>query len=213
MEYNGSMSEKYGPILVVEDVPNILDLLEITLKFRGYKVITARDGQEALQKIQEETPALIVSDILMPKMDGYAFVHQLRTSARTMSIPVIFLTATYVTPEDKAFGLSLGASRFIEKPIDTDDFLLTVAEILAEGPSLNPPILAQQEFFVGYRARLENKLWHKRRQIARAEALLPTLPEDQQEAYRSLLDQSTRDRDEIQAELDEIYKTLDKFQG
>lgn len=207
------MNETYGPILVVEDVPNILDLLEITLKFRGYKVVTARDGHEALQKIEEQTPALIVSDILMPKMDGYAFVHQLRTNAKTMSIPVIFLTATYVTPEDKSFGLSLGASRFIEKPIDTDDFLLTVAEILAEGPNPAPPRLAQQEFFVGYRARLENKLWHKRRQIARAQALLPTLPQDQQDAYRSLLEQSTRDRDEIQAELDEIYRTLDNLQS
>ena len=207
------MSETYGPILVVEDVPNILDLLEITLRFRGYKVITARDGQEALEKIKQEQPALIVTDILMPKMDGYAFVHQLRATENMGTIPVIFLTATYVTPEDKAFGLSLGASRFIEKPIDTDDFLLTVAEILAEGPNPNPPALAQQDFYLGYRARLENKLWHKRRQIARAEALLPTLPADQQEAYRSLLEQSTHDRDEIQAELDEIYKTLDRLQS
>jgi CheY-like chemotaxis protein len=149
----------------------------------------------------------------MPKMDGYAFVHKLRQDTHTVSIPVIFLTATYVTPEDKSFGLSLGAARFIEKPIDTEDFLLTVAELLAKGPSLLPPALAQQEFYVGYQARLENKLWHKRRQIARAQALLPTLPHDQQEAYQSLLDQSMHDRDEIQAELDEIHRVIDQFQN
>lgn len=206
------MNASYGPILVVEDVPNILDLLEITLRFKGYKVMTARDGQEALARIAEQTPALIITDILMPKMDGYAFVHKLRTNPGTVNIPVVFLTATYVTPEDKTFGLSLGASRFIEKPIDTDDFLLTVAELLAEGPIQTPPTLAQHEFFIGYRARLENKLWHKRRQIARAQALMPTLPPDQREAYQSLLDQSTHDRDEIQAELDEVHRALDQFQ-
>jgi CheY-like chemotaxis protein len=207
------MNDAYGPILVVEDVPNILEMLEITLRFKGYTVLTARNGQEALDRIVEETPALIITDILMPTMDGYAFVHRLRTNPATVQIPVIFLTATYVTPEDKAFGLSLGASRFIEKPIDTDDFLLTVAELLAEGPSPTPPALAQQDFYVGYRARLENKLWHKRRQIARAQALLPTLPADQQDAYQALLNQSIRDRDEIQAELDEIHNALDQLQN
>jgi CheY-like chemotaxis protein len=198
---------------VVEDVPNILELLDITLRFKGYKVMTSTNGQEALERIEEQAPALIITDILMPKMDGYAFVHRLRTNPKTASIPVIFLTATYVTPEDKAFGLSLGASRFIEKPIDTDDFLLTVAELLAEGPSPTPPALEQQDFYVGYQARLENKLWHKRRQIARAQALLPTLPHDQQEAYQAMLDQSVHDRDEIQAELDEVHRAIDEFQS
>ncbi|MGE5250929.1 MAG: response regulator [Bacteroidota bacterium] len=205
------MNDAYGPILVVEDVPNILDLLEITLRFKGYRVMTARDGQQALERVAEEKPALIITDILMPTMDGYALVHRLRTNPETVNIPVIFLTATYVTPEDKAFGMSLGASRFIEKPIDTDDFLTTVAQLLAEGPIPTPPALAQQDFYVGYRARLENKLWHKRRQIARAQALLPSLPPDQHEAYELLLEQSIRDRDEIQAELDEVYRSIDQF--
>ena len=207
------MNDAYGPILVVEDVPNILEMLEITLRFKGYEVTTARNGQEALDSIVERRPALVITDILMPTMDGYAFVHRLRTNPETVTIPVVFLTATYVTPEDKAFGLSLGASRFIEKPIDTDDFLLTVAELLAEGPSPVPPTLAQQDFYIGYRARLENKLWHKRRQIARAQALLPTLPADQQESYEALLKQSMQDRDEIQTELDEIHRTLDQLQS
>lgn len=205
------MNDALGPILVVEDVSNILELLEITLRFKGYRVMTARDGKEALDRVAEERPTLIITDILMPTMDGYALVHKLRTNPDTINIPVIFLTATYVTPEDKAFGLSLGAARFIEKPIDTEDFLLTVAQLLAESPHTAPPVMAQQDFYSGYRSRLEQKLWHKHRQIARAQALLPTLPSDQQEAYQSLLDQSTRDRDEIQAELDEVYRALDKL--
>ena len=115
------MNDSYGPILVVEDVPNILDLLDITLRFKGYTVIKSRNGQEALDRIAEQLPALVITDILMPTMDGYAFVQKLRTDSKTMQIPVIFLSATYVTPEDKAFAMSLGASRFIEKPIDTEE--------------------------------------------------------------------------------------------
>ncbi|MEB2333486.1 MAG: response regulator [Anaerolineaceae bacterium] len=201
------MNAVNGPILVVEDVPNVLELLEVTLRFKGYAVISARNGEEALEAIAKQRPALIVTDILMPKLDGYAFVQKLRLDPVTRSIPVIFLSATYVTPEDKEFALSLGASRFMEKPIDTEDFLLTVAELIVQQPAQARP-LDMETFYVGYRTRLENKLRHKNSQIVRAERLLATLPLDQKPAFEALLQQSTRDRDEIQAELYDIYKTL-----
>ena len=94
----------------------------MTLRFKGYAVITAHNGEEALDVVARQRPILIITDILMPKMDGYAFVQKLRLDPETRSIPVVFLSATYVTPEDKEFALSLGASRFMEKPIDTEDF-------------------------------------------------------------------------------------------
>lgn len=206
------MNDSYGPILVVEDVPNILDLLDITLRFKGYTVIKSRNGQEALDRIAEQLPALVITDILMPTMDGYAFVQKLRTDPKTIQIPVIFLSATYVTPEDKAFAMSLGASRFIEKPIDTEEFLLTIAELLVEGHSTTPRPLADHDFYLGYRARLENKLRHKRSQISRAQRLIPTLPPEQRESYQTLLDQALRDRDEIDAELQELHRLLEKLQ-
>ncbi|HRQ32594.1 MAG TPA: response regulator [Anaerolineales bacterium] len=202
------MNAVNGPILVVEDVPNVLELLEVTLRFKGYAVSSARNGEEALEVIAKQRPALIVTDILMPKLDGYAFVQKLRLDPVTRSIPVIFLSATYVTPEDKEFALSLGASRFMEKPIDTEDFLLTVAELIVQQPAQARP-LDMETFYVGYRTRLENKLRHKNSQIVRAERLLATLPLDQKPAFEALLQQSTRDRDEIQAELYDIYKTLE----
>ncbi|MCL4261071.1 MAG: response regulator [Anaerolineales bacterium] len=202
------MNAVNGPILVVEDVPNVLELLEVTLRFKGYAVSSARNGEEALEVIAKQRPALIVTDILMPKLDGYAFVQKLRLDPATRSIPVIFLSATYVTPEDKEFALSLGASRFMEKPIDTEDFLLTVAELIVQQPAQARP-LDMETFYVGYRTRLENKLRHKNSQIVRAERLLATLPLDQKPAFEALLQQSTRDRDEIQAELYDIYKTLE----
>ena len=205
------MSNLYGPILIVEDVPNVLELLEVTLRFKGYAVITARNGEEALDVIAKTRPALIITDILMPKMDGYAFVQKLRLNPETRSISVVFLSATYVTPEDKDFALSLGAARFMEKPIDTEDFLLTVAELVTQQSATQPRPLDMEKFYEGYRTRLENKLRHKNTQIARAERLLPTLPPDQKPAFEALLQQSVRDRDEIQIELLDIYKTIEEL--
>jgi CheY-like chemotaxis protein len=205
------MSNSNGPVLIVEDVPNVLELLEVTLRFKGYAVVTAHNGEEALAVIAKQRPALIVTDILMPKMDGYAFVQKLRLNVDTRPIPVVFLSATYVTPEDKDFALSLGAARFMEKPIDTEDFLLTVAELVSGNPLTQPQPLDMERFYNGYRTRLENKLRHKNTQIARAERLLPTLPPDQKPAFESLLQQSVRDRDEIQTELLDIYKTIEEL--
>ena len=127
------MDAQKGYLLVVEDIPDILNLLDTTLKFKGYRVVTARDGQEALESIQRERPALIITDILMPKLDGFNLVHRLRIDPKTRRIPVIFLTATYVAPEDKAFALELGVTSFIEKPVDLETFLPMIAELMEQG--------------------------------------------------------------------------------
>jgi len=205
------MNIPYGPILVVEDVPNILDLLAITLRFKGYPVVTAVNGEEALKEIEKERPALIITDILMPKMDGFTLVHKLRMNPKTGQIPLIFLSATYVTPEDKAFALSLGAVKFLEKPVDTEEFLLTIAEVLTQGPAAIPPPLSQQEFYQGYRDRLESKLKHKNTQISRTERLLKTLPNEQKPAFDALLVEAKIHREEIQWELDELVKLLNQY--
>jgi CheY-like chemotaxis protein len=206
-----SMNQLLGSILIVEDIPNVLELIEVTLRFKGYSVITARNGEEALEVLARQRPILIITDILMPKMDGYAFVQKLRLDPSTRSIPVVFLSATYVTPEDKNFALSLGAARFIEKPIDAEDFLLTVAELVTQQARSEPEALDMEKFYDGYRTRLENKFRHKSTQIARAERLLPTLPSDQKPAFEALLQQSMRERDEIQQELDNIYKMVEEL--
>ncbi len=202
------MNIPYGPILVVEDTPNVLEFLDVTLRFKGYPVITARNGQEALEKIKVERPALVVTDILMPKMDGYSLAHSLRSDPHTLAIPIMFISATYITPEDKAFALSLGAVRFIEKPIDTEEFLLTVAEVLTMDIPTLPAPMAEQTFYKGYRERLEAKLRHKNIQIARTERLLQTLQADQQPAVQALLNSAINDRDEIQSELDTLLNLL-----
>jgi CheY-like chemotaxis protein len=199
------MSIPAGPILVVEDVANVCDLIEITLKFKGYPVITARNGEDALEKIKEQFPALIISDILMPKMDGYTLAQKLRTNPATSRIPIIFVSATFITPDDKNFAFSLGVVRFIEKPIDTEDFLLTVAEVLIQDVPGAPAPLDEKKFESGYRQRLENKLRYKNTQISRIERLLQTLGEEQRPPFEDLLKQAAFDRGEIQRELDALY--------
>jgi len=205
------MTNPRGPILVVEDIPNVLELLEVTLRFQGYQVISAHNGQEALEILEKETPALIITDILMPKLDGFALVHELRSNPKTLGIPVIFLSATYVTPEDRQFAMSLGASRFIEKPIDTEDFLLTIAELLSQEQLTIPRPLAQPQFYSGYRERLVTKLQHKNRQIARIERLLPTLDEEQRNSFQVLYEQALRDRSEIEVELAALKDIIEKL--
>lgn len=198
------MENQTGYLLVVEDIPDILNLLEATLKFKGYRVVTARNGVEALEIIQRELPALIVADILMPKMDGFSLVHRLRIDPATRSVPVIFLSATYVTPEDKAFALSLGATRFIEKPVDLAKFLPVIDRILSQGVTTPAETLDEAAFYEGYRKRLETKLTQKNTQIARDERLLETLAEDERPAFRASLQQAISEREEIQTLLFEI---------
>ncbi len=207
------MENSHGPLLVVEDIPNVLQLLEVTLRFQGYEVFSARNGQEALEILEREKPALVISDILMPKLDGFAFVQKMRSLPETQAIPVIFLSATFVTPEDKEFALSLGASHFIEKPFDTQDFLLTIAELLSQEQLDLPEPLAPPKFYTGYQARLEMKLQQKNRQIARIERLLPKLDEVRRTSFETLYDQAVNDRREIQHELQELRETIKKIQG
>jgi len=198
------MNNPLGSILVVEDVPNLLELLETTLRFKGYPVMTAENGLQAMEKIAQEPPVLVITDILMPHMDGFSLAFRLRGAEQTRQIPIIFLSATYVTPEDRRFALSLGAVRFMEKPIDTEEFLLTVGEILSSGIQNLPAPLSERDFYKGYRERLEQKIRHKSTQMMRIERLLQNLPSEQKPSFETLLRQAEGDRAEIQTELDAL---------
>jgi CheY-like chemotaxis protein len=200
-----------GYLLVVEDIPDILSLLKATLEFKGYRVVTAREGNEALEAIAKERPALIITDILMPKMDGFSLVHQLRLNPDTRDIPVVFLSATYVAPEDKTFALNLGVIRFIEKPVDFDQFLPAIASLLEQGAQAPSEPLDEFQFYDEYRKRLETKLQHKNTQIARAEHLLETISEEEKPSFVASLHQARNERQEIQKLLDQIHQVLESY--
>jgi CheY-like chemotaxis protein len=196
-------------ILIVEDITHIRELLEVTLKYKGYPVESARNGEEALEKIARKRPALVLSDILMPKLDGFALAQKLRQDPVTRDLPIVFLSATYLAPEDKAFGLQMGANRFLEKPVDTEELLLTIAEVLTQRSPTRPLPLEEHAFYLGYRDRLEDKLRHKTQQIGRVERLLDDLPDLQKITFEELLAEIRSQRDQIQGELDRVFEILE----
>jgi CheY-like chemotaxis protein len=198
-----------GYLLVVDDIPDILNLLDTTLTFKGYRVVTARNGQEALDTIQKERPALVIADILMPKMDGFSLVHHLRINPKTRDIPVVFLSATYVAPEDKEFALAIGVTRFIEKPVDIETFLPMVSELLTQKIASAHQTVSDYEFYDGYRKRLETKLHHKNAQITRSEHLLITQPEEEKPTIQQSLENARAEQREIVHLLEQVRRQLD----
>jgi DNA-binding response OmpR family regulator len=205
------MSPISGYLLIVEDDRDILKLLNATLTFRGYRVVTAYNGKDGLDAVQKEHPALVIADIMMPKLDGFGLVHRLRINPETRNIPVIFITATFISPEDKAFALDIGVTRFLQKPLDMDVFLHTLDQLLkqSEPAALEP--LEELNFYEGYRNRLEAKLTQKSRQIARDEVLLQAHPDQDDLVLHASLRQAIRERDELKALLEQVNEQLAKF--
>ena len=198
------MNTQPGYVLIVEDVPDILKLLHATLTFKGYRVVTSVNGQDALEAIQRERPALVITDIMMPRLDGFGLVHRLRINPETREIPVIFLTATYVALEDKAFALNIGATRFIEKPVNFERFLETVEELMTKEVPPTLAMMSEAEFYEGYRQRLEKKLQQKITQINRDERLIESIAEEEKTTFRASLQMAKNERDEIQRLLHEL---------
>jgi CheY-like chemotaxis protein len=205
------MTTHKGYLLVVEDVPDILALLVATLKFKGYDVMTATNGEEALAIIHKQRPALIITDILMPKMDGFSLVHRLRLNPSTRDIPVVFLSATYVAPEDKEFAHTIGVTRFIEKPVDMDKFFPEIDRLLSEGAQETRPLMNERQFYDGYKKRLEAKLRHKNTQITRDQHLFETLDESQKLAFKTSMQTAIREREEIQKLLEQIREKIENL--
>jgi CheY-like chemotaxis protein len=206
------MNEHSDYLLVVEDIPNILELIDTTLKFKGgYRVVTASNGEEALEFIRHERPALVITDILMPKVDGFSLVHRLRLDPETRNIPVIFLSATYVAPEDKTFAALIGVSRFLEKPIDIDQLMQTIKELLTQEDSASPEMLKEFEFYDGYRERLQIKLGQKNKQILRVERLLSTISDEDKTGFMNSLHLAMNERDELRLQLEQVNERIESI--
>lgn len=118
--------------LIVDDHVENLYFLEVLLKGNGFdQVDNAENGGQALEMARKNRPDLIVSDILMPVMDGYALCRELKADEQLKQIPFVFYTATFTTAKDEALALSLGADRFIFKPQEPDALMQIINEVLA----------------------------------------------------------------------------------
>jgi PAS domain S-box-containing protein len=117
-------------ILIVDDLAENVCLLQALLEGAGYGVISARNGKEALEHLREGTFAVIVSDILMPVMDGFQLCRECKTNPEWARIPFVIYTATYTEKKDEEFALTLGADRFVVKPQEPERFLKIIKEVL-----------------------------------------------------------------------------------
>ena len=123
-------SDKSAKILVVDDEPRNVKILQIQLQARGYTVLTASDGAEALQIISEDIPDLILLDINMPKVDGFEVVTRVRADKKTEFIPIIMITALRDTHENRIKAVEAGADDFIEKPFNSFEVLARIKSLL-----------------------------------------------------------------------------------
>ena len=117
-------------LLVVDDEPNLLRAVAACLRGEGFDVVTARGGAEALIRVAETVPDLVVSDIRMPGMDGYQLARQLRSSPRTALTPVVFLTAKDETA-DRVEGFRTGVDAYLTKPFEPDELVAVIRSILS----------------------------------------------------------------------------------
>ncbi|MFA5035244.1 MAG: response regulator [Candidatus Margulisiibacteriota bacterium] len=121
--------EKKIKVLVVDDEPDVVSLLEVLLTSYNYSVITASDGQLALEKARAERPDLLILDVMLPKLDGYKVARMLKFDENFSKIPIIMLTAK-VTDKDKETGIETGADIYLTKPFETDKLLAAIETVL-----------------------------------------------------------------------------------
>ncbi len=116
-------------VLIVDDEPNIVLSVEFLMKREGHEVRTAGDGQEALDKIADDRPDLVILDVMMPRKNGFEVCAEIRTNPELAGLPILMLTAKGREAEMKK-GLSLGADAYITKPFSTRDLVAKVNELL-----------------------------------------------------------------------------------
>lgn len=153
-------------ILIVDDNKTNLDLLEAVLKKSAYEVVSGRNGQEALELARKQPPDIVISDILMPVMDGYELCMKWKADPRLRRIPFIFCTATYTDPKARAYGLSLGADGFVVKPVKIEALEKLVLELLEASRKGAPPAhpdepIDEKEMLRGYSEIIFHKLQQK----------------------------------------------------
>ena len=197
-------------ILSVDDKAENLYMLEALLRGHGHQVDSASNGVEALNLAASASYDLIISDILMPRMDGFQLCRELKRDERLCDIPFVFYTATYTDPKDAAFALSLGADRFLTKPLEPEKFIEMVEAVLAErraeGGGVGPQALEEEAIYLKeYNARLVAKLEKKMLDL---EAANRALQEDIAERERSQTERAKLELALRQAQKMEAIGTL-----
>jgi PAS domain S-box-containing protein len=183
-------------ILIADDNEELRTGLKEILESEGYSVVTASNGSEAIALASGDPPDMIISDILMPGMDGFMLCRAVKKDKQLRRIPFIFYTAAYDDPRDEDLAMALGASRFILKPKLTTEFLDILKEVIAEHEKADlhvprMPLEEDLELYEKYNERLSKMLDRK---MSDLEMLRKALNEEQRRLksseirYRKLID-------------------------
>jgi PAS domain S-box-containing protein len=170
-------------ILIVDDKTENLYLLQSLLNSSGFRTISARNGAEALGLLRNSIPDLIITDILMPVMDGFTLCRECKSDEILKNIPFFFYSATYTDSKDEEYALSLGADRFIPKPQEPDVFIRVITDFLEEIKRTTIPpkkIIHQPESIIlkEYNEVLIRKIEDKMLQTEKSERELKKYAED-----------------------------------
>jgi two-component system alkaline phosphatase synthesis response regulator PhoP len=129
MEKEETLMDK--KILVIEDDPATLRLIDYSLRHGGYQVLTASNGLEGMRKVQYEKPDLVILDVMLPGIDGFEICHRLRSEPRMAQLPILMLSAK-AQEIDKATGVKVGADDYLAKPADPSEIVSRVESLLAQ---------------------------------------------------------------------------------
>ncbi|EGV52475.1 GAF domain-containing protein [endosymbiont of Riftia pachyptila] len=153
-------------VLIVDDREDDLYMLRVLLEGHGHAVVSASNGEDALKAARKSPPDIIISDIMMPVMDGFRLCCEWMTDERLQNIPFVFYSATYTETKDEEFALSLGAARFIIKPTEPDKFMKIIQSVVRDLDAgkielRTPTLRTGEEVLRLYDERLINKLEKK----------------------------------------------------
>jgi hypothetical protein len=172
--------------LIVDDKEQNRYLLDVLLRRYGYETTTAENGADALDKARVNPPDIVITDVLMPVMDGFALCKAWKSDEKLRNIPLVIYTATYIEPKDEAFALSLGADRFIIKPQDQNVLLEELKKILektADGSFVGAgQTLDENDFFRRHYEAVIMKLDDKMAELQRLNARLTREIEEKEKA-------------------------------
>ncbi len=173
--------------VIADDHAENLYFLEVLLQANGFETVSAENGAQALELVRAAPTDLVVSDILMPVMDGYAFCKAMKADPLLQGIPFVFYTATFTTARDEELALSLGADRFLVKPMEPDRLAAIIAEVMA---APRPQVVVQtpdgeRQVLKDYSEALFRKLEKKMTDLEQANRSLQQQHQELLKAYEA----------------------------
>jgi two-component system sensor histidine kinase/response regulator len=197
-------------ILIIDDLPLNRKLLRVILEGDGYRILEACDGIEGLQVLALEEVNVIISDILMPRMDGYRFCREVRKSKKHHDLPFIFYTSTYTSEGDEKCAIDFGGDQYIRKPAPAQTILDAVKDVLARKRSHTTEFKdspAEPELMQEYSQALIRKLEERNQELSRAKEEITRANEDLERRVR----ERTAELEAANLRLEETNSELEAF--